>query len=209
MIANAMPYYQVPQSIPAPERPRAVSVAAFLLVGAAAFWLAAMIATMFAVPQYERHYVELAQSPDGGLAAVMLLAFGAAIAMLAAALFVLLGALDANGRPAARIQTWIFGGLAVGAAGLILGTGVFTGIGWHQWLMNSIAVVTLCFLPSAMLLLALPSSSAYFRRSREHRRANARRLHLARYGFPPGPTPVLGTDSGSSGTSAPASPAPN
>ena len=46
MTAFAMPYPPVPELVPAPQRPRGVFAAAYLLAGAAAFWLAAMAATM-------------------------------------------------------------------------------------------------------------------------------------------------------------------
>lgn len=185
MTMHTLPWPVAPGPVPAPERPRGVFAAAYLLAGAAALWLTAMTATMFVIPQYERHYAESTQSSDGGLLAVGLLFLAAGVAVLAAALFVLLAFLDAHGRPAARVLTWVFGGLAFGAAVLILSSGMFVGISWHQWLMNGIAVVTLVLLSIALVLLALPSSSAYFRRSREHRHINAQRAHLARYGMLP------------------------
>jgi len=178
-----------PPKVTAPERPREVVIAAYLLAGASAFWLAAMLATLFAMPQYERHYADLAQSPDGGVPAVMLLSATVFIGLLAVALFVLLGVLDATGRPAARVLTWVFGGLAVGAAALTLGSGAFAGIAWHRWLMNGTAIVTLAFVLAAIVLLALPRSGEYFRRSRETRQALARLAYYARYQPAPWPGP--------------------
>jgi small-conductance mechanosensitive channel len=178
-------YTPAPQPQAAPERPRSVLAATYLLGGAAAFWLAAMIATMFAMPQYERHYTEIARTPDGGALAVFGLALTAGLALIGAALFILLAFLDAFGRPAARVLSWVFGGLAIAVAGLILLSEAFTGVAWHQWLMNGIAIVTLAFLTAAVVLLGMPVSSQYFRRSKEHRQERARLAQWARYGFVP------------------------
>jgi hypothetical protein len=186
-------YTAVPHAPAAPARPRSVLAATYLLGGAAAFWLASMIATMFAMPQYERHYTEIARTPDGGALAVFGLALTAGLALIAAALFVMLAFLDAFGRPAARVLSWVFGGLAIAVAGLVPLSEAFTGVAWHQMLMNGVAIVTLALLTAAVVLLGVPASSAYFRRSQEHRQERARLAQWARYGFVPmAPAPPAG-----------------
>jgi hypothetical protein len=179
-----------PAPVPAaaPERPPSVFAAAYLLSGASAFWLSGSIATIFAIPQYSRYYGDRQQDPVAGSLAALLLIIAALVALAAVAPSVLLAVLDAQGRRAARVLTWIFGGVAVCVAGCLLLFGVFGAIPWHRWLMTGTAVLTLVFVPATGVLLALPSSGRYFRAAREYREAHrprARAYPPAGPGYPP------------------------
>ena len=191
----AAPRIPVP-AIAAPARPTGVLAAAYLLSGASAFWLAAAIATLFAIPQYSRFYGDLEQDPDAGTRAAFLLVTAAIFAALAAGPSILLAVLDALGRPAARVLTWIFGGLAVCVAGSILLLDLFVAIPWHRWLMTGTAVLTLVFVLATGVLLGLHSSGEYFRAARQARAARraAARLtgapsHRPSPGYLPTPYP--------------------
>ncbi|MGA8114844.1 MAG: hypothetical protein WCA46_14355, partial [Actinocatenispora sp.] len=146
-----------------PDRPAGVSVATFLLSGAAAFWLAAAIATLFAIPQYARHVQDVEQNPDAGTGATVLLALFAFVAVSGAVIAILLAVFDAHGRTTARILTWVYAGLTVCVATVILLADPFTGVLWHHWLSLGVAVLTLALTVAVTVLLALPVATRYYR----------------------------------------------
>ncbi|MEV6495464.1 hypothetical protein AB0M20_43635, partial [Actinoplanes sp. NPDC051633] len=83
--------------------------ASLLLSGAAAVWLTAAIATLFAGPQYARHYVDLAQDPAADTRTRLVLIAGVVLMMIAAAAAIgVAAALGAVGSPVIRRLTWIF-----------------------------------------------------------------------------------------------------
>ncbi|MEV0650783.1 hypothetical protein AB0I28_36565 [Phytomonospora sp. NPDC050363] len=171
----------VPFGPPPPQRPRGVFAAAYLLAGSGAFWLAAAIATLFAIPQYERHHSDLAQDPSAGVGVTLLLILFATGAFAAAGTAVLLAVFDAKGRPAARVMTWILGGLAVGVALALLLLDPFTATAWHRGLMIGASVLTLVSTSVVIVLLGSRSSGGYFRGVRWARMAAARAAYAARY----------------------------
>lgn len=170
---------------PRPSRPRVVFAAAYLLAGSAAFWFASAVATLFALPEYDRHHSDLAQDPTAGTGAVLLLVLFATGAFGAAGLALLLAFLDAQGRPAARVLTWILGGFSVCVAGSLLLVDPFTATGWHHALMLGASVLTLVLVGAVVVLLALRSSGGYYRAVRMARQAAARLAYAARYGPAP------------------------
>ncbi|HEY1177072.1 MAG TPA: hypothetical protein VGF17_13025, partial [Phytomonospora sp.] len=142
---------------PAPPRPRGVFAASYLLTGSAAFWLAAAVATLFALPQYERYAGDLARDPDAGAGAVVLLILFATGAIGAAGLAVLLAFLDERGRGPARVLTWILGAFAICVAGAFLLFDPFTVTTWHHVLMTGSSILTLVLVIAVVVLLALRS----------------------------------------------------
>jgi hypothetical protein len=87
--------------------------------------------------------------------------------------------------------------MAIGVATAILSLNLFDAIAWHRRLMTGTAALTLVFVSTTAVLLALPSSSAYFRaakKARAGRRAANRPAHqpVGYYGapgYPPAPYP--------------------
>ncbi|GAB2962647.1 hypothetical protein GCM10027280_59370 [Micromonospora polyrhachis] len=192
-------YVPVP-AVTAPRQPLSLFVAAYLLSGASALWLTAAIATLFAIPQYSRYYGDREQNADAGVLAALLLIVAVVVAVLAVGLSILLALLDAHGRPAGRVLTWIFSVVAVVIAGSILMLDLFAPIPWHRWQMAGTAVLTLGVMAATGVLLMLPSSSAYFRAARDFRTARQAAIRLARQqagyyrrpGYPPAPYPPAG-----------------
>jgi hypothetical protein len=186
-----------PARPPAPSAPPGVLAAAYLIAGAAACWISAAIAGLFAIAQYTRHYTDLRQDPSSGKAVAALFVTGAVLAVLAAAPTILLAVLDAQGRPAARVLTWIFSvvGLAVAAAVLLLD--MFTALPWYRWVTAGTAVATLLFLLAGGILLMTPPAGRYFRAARDHRAAARpvpmvyppRPFYPAQPPYPPPPQP--------------------
>ncbi|GLZ78110.1 hypothetical protein Afil01_29170 [Actinorhabdospora filicis] len=167
-----------------PRPPMTVALASWLCSGTAALWLAALVATVFAAPEYTRAVSAAEQNPDAGAAVTLLVMVFAVMAVPAMAASVLLAVLTARGHATARVLTWVQGAAAACVAGLVPLTGIFTAIGWHRWLMDAVAVLTLGLVAATLILLSLQRSSAYFRRARAARQALARVAYLARYAVP-------------------------
>ena len=181
-----------------PRRPASLVTSLYLFGGAAAFWLAAALATLFAIPQYSRYYGDLNQDVDAGSIATALLVLAAVMAAVGAALVVLLLWLDAYGWSAARVLTYVYSGLSLVVALVLLLSNPFSGIAWHDRLMIAITVLTMLLLLGAIVLLMRPASAQFFRDYRSVRReaANQRRearlRQAQRFGLPPPPPPASG-----------------
>jgi len=120
-----------------------------LLSGAAALWLAAAIATLFAGPQYTCYHVDLAQDPDAGTRTGLVL-FGAVLLMiLAAAAAIVVAALMTIGSSAVRTLTRIVLAIAGVAALIVLVVGTPAGVTWHARSMTGVAVSTVLLLAAA------------------------------------------------------------
>lgn len=180
-------------------RPRSVLVAVYLLAGMVAFWLTAAIATLFALPQYDRHHTDLAQDPTAGAGVAFLLVLFVVCAVIASGLSIPLVFLDAGGRPAARTLTWILGGVAGCIALILLLLDPFDAISWHRWLMTGTSLITVTFTATMTVLIARRSSGEYFRDVHAARQA-MRFARTARYW----PVPAYGaTQAGWTGNNPP------
>lgn len=159
-------------SIRRPRRPASVQVAVWLLLGASAFWLTAAVLTLFALPLYRRHVSEATQNVDTGIVVGALFALLALIAAVAAGVNVFLATLDARGMPTARVLTWIYEGFSgvVAVAILILAFGDGP-VAWHRWFLVAVAVLTLLFTSTAVVLLGRPGTSRFFRDATAARQA--------------------------------------
>jgi hypothetical protein len=118
-------------------------VASLLLSGAAALWLAAAVATLFAGPQYGRYHVDLEQDPAASTRTGLVLVGGVLVMMVAAGAAIAVAALGALGSPLARGLTRGFAGLAAVVAVVAMVAGVPDGVPWHANLMTGTAVLTL------------------------------------------------------------------
>ena len=178
-------------SAPVASRPRPMTVftAAFLLSGAAALWVAAAIATFFALPQFSRYYSDLRGDADAGPLIVLLLVAVSTVALLAAGVYVLLAILTANGLFTARVFTWILVALSICVAVGILILDPYQAVPWHQRLNAIVAIVTMAFAVAAVVLLVLPASRAYFRTVQENRRLRQAQALAARRPLYPQPMP--------------------
>lgn len=179
-------------------RPGSLLTSIYLYVGASVFWLSAAIATLFAIPQYRRHYGDLAQDADAGSIAVLLLLLLAGVAVLGVAVAAVLTLLTGHGWSGARSLTWVYSGLAALVAGTLVLSDPFSAVRWHRWLMTGTAVLTVLMLAGGAVLLARPASGRFFRDHRAarqnrvaRRRAAAYHQQPQRYGpaYPPRPYP--------------------
>jgi hypothetical protein len=174
--------------IPLPTAPAGVFTAAMLLAGAAAFWLSATIATLFAVPQYGRFYENLHADHTSGSAVTLLLITSAVPSVLVSLLTVLLAVLDARGRPVAWVLTYIVAGLSACVSATYLLTGIFTAVPWHQRLMTAVSALTLVIVVTVAVLLSLRSSRRYLRAARLMRQV-ARPVYRPSMPYGPAPYP--------------------
>jgi len=175
--------------VTAPRRPGSLLASLYLYAGASAFWLAAAVATLFAIPEYRRHYSDLAQSAEAGAVATLLLLLAAGLAVCGVLVTVLLTLLDGYGWSGARAMTWVYTGLSVLVAGTVVLADPFAAIPWHRWLMTGTAVLTALLLAGGAVLLAGPASGRFFReyRAARQRIAAQRRAARHRQPFRPGP----------------------
>ncbi|MEU4420513.1 hypothetical protein AB0F81_07795 [Actinoplanes sp. NPDC024001] len=162
------------------HRPAGVLGAAYLFSGAAALWTSAACASLFAIPHYQRYYGDLRDSADAALLAGLLTGSLAGGALLLAGLALLLAQLDLRGRSGARAMTYVVAAAAVAMSVTILVLDLFAVISWHRWLMAGAALLTLGLVVGVGVLLALPSSRAYFRQAGQERAERAARARLAR-----------------------------
>lgn len=189
-----------PRPAPTPTAPTAVFVAGYLLCGAAALWLSAAIATLYAIPHYQRYYGDRAQDADAGRLAGLLLGVAVVTAVLGVGVALLLALSDARGSAGGRVLTWIFAGVAGCVSGAVLLLDLFAAVAWHRWLMTGTALLTLGFVLATSVLLALPRSTGYVRAVRQARVERRAALRLARqaagrtlrYAPPPRPYPTPG-----------------
>lgn len=170
-----------------PARPSQVFIAAYLFSGASALWLTAGLATLFAIPEYARHYADLNQDASAGTVASVLLVLVALAAAAGTGLALLLSLLGAAGRSPARTLIYVLGGIAVAVATVLLPLDLFSAIPWHRWLMVGVAALTLILVVASGVLLALPASRTWFRQAREARLARQPALAAPYPGYPPMP----------------------
>jgi hypothetical protein len=178
-----------------PQRPGSLVASLYLVGGAAAFWLAAAFATLFAIPQYVRHYADLDQDVDAGSVAAFLLGLSAVIAIVGAAIAVLLVWLDAYGWSAARVLTYVYSGLSAVVAVALVVSHPFSGIVWHDRLMTATTVLTLLLLAGAIVMLMRPASRQFFRdysairqeAANQRRAARLQQMQRFRPPYPPQP----------------------
>jgi hypothetical protein len=202
----ASPYATPPG--PAPRgRPITVTIASYLLYGAAALEVITAIMSLSTVGRtYDVVRDAYAGTADGsGIADVVLASaiVGAAINVLLAAGFAVLGALDSRGKNPARIVTWVVGGLSVCCSGIGLGgqaaiSTTYTSTDpsgnlsqsqlnqsindalpqWYRPVTLTLAAITLLAILAVIVLLALPASNAFFRKA-------VTGFPLPPFGYPP------------------------
>jgi hypothetical protein len=144
--------------------PRPVFLAALLLSGAATFWVAWAVGTVFGLPQFVRIYMNEHQG-DGSPAVVAgsyLLLAGAVT--LVALLFLLVAVSMGRGSRAARVVTWVLGVPAVAVAFLAMTGGGFEDTPWWGALTRLTGGLSFLTLVAGLVLLCLPASRAHFRR---------------------------------------------
>jgi hypothetical protein len=180
---------------PAPNaRPTTVSVSSYLLYAAAALSLIGSILTLTTIGRTSGVYRDLyAGTAAEGMESVILVATvgGVVINVLFAVGLALLGVFNSRGRQAARVTTWVVGGIALCCSGLGLAGTAATGAletsaasggpsarevqdrldavvpGWYGPATTTLSLLTLLALVAALILLALPASNAYFRSRRQ------------------------------------------
>ncbi|MEQ4300735.1 hypothetical protein ABNF97_04955 [Plantactinospora sp. B6F1] len=171
-------------------RPGTVTIATYLLYLTAAM-LAVTAAVGFATlgaisTAFRDAYAGTAAEGAEGFA-VAVTAFGAVLQLLIAIGLVVLGVLNNQGRNAARIATWVVGGIGVCCTGLgLAGTatsGMSTGgaedlpdtaeiqrrleaevPSWSEPVTTVLSIIALLALLGAIVLLALPASNEFFRK---------------------------------------------
>ncbi|MGN9913838.1 MmpS family transport accessory protein [Phytohabitans sp. LJ34] len=174
------------------RRPRDL-VGSLLLSGAAALWLAAAVATLFAGPQYARHQVDLQQDPGASTRTGLVLVAAVLLMMVAAGAAIAVAALGSIGSPVIRMLTWIFEAVAAVVAVVVMVSGAPAGVTWHARFMTGTAVLTLLLLAAAASF-QLPS-----------RRPAPRPAPAA---VSPAPAAVSPAPTGSAGPAASPTPAP-
>ncbi|WP_205650558.1 hypothetical protein [Actinoplanes solisilvae] len=188
-----VPSYPAP-GYPAPAaraRPTVVTVAVYLLYAVAAVQaLNAVLTFSIAGRITEAVRDAYAGTEVDGFESIVSFTFigGAVINLLLGAGFVVLGILDGRGKNAARIVTWVIGGLALCCFGVGLGgtalvssfdTGTTTGApsdaelqrqleaaqpSWFEPITTTLSVIALLAILGTVILLALPAANDFFRK---------------------------------------------
>ncbi|TVT41040.1 hypothetical protein FNH05_23085, partial [Amycolatopsis rhizosphaerae] len=155
-----------------PDRkpPAAVFAGSYLFVGVAALALAGGIGALFAIPELGHYESERAADDAAGKLATTGLVLYAVLAVVFSFLCLLLAILDGRGRSAARVLTWVLGGLTVCFNGGLLIVGPYDSVPWYRNLTQLAAVATVLLAIGSATLLALPASHGYFRAMRAARR---------------------------------------
>lgn len=178
------------------RRPTAVSVACWLLYLVAALQVMGAVLSLAYAGRIQRALLDAYRdAPTTGVSSVYLFGavLGAAVVLLLAVGLVVLGILDGRGRNPARIVTWVVAGLGIcctGYAGVSSALRGSLGLtenraangpdpsevvdairnavpGWYFPLTTTLNIVALLSLIAIIILLALPASNAFFRRSTE------------------------------------------
>ncbi|MEH1014824.1 hypothetical protein V6U90_17145 [Micromonospora sp. CPCC 206060] len=170
------------KAAPAPALPRAVFAASYLLAGVTALALVSAIGGFYAIPEFS--YLKGKQAHDSGaevLAVFGLLGF-TILAIVFGGLCLLLALLSGKGSAAARVLTWLVGGVTVCFNVVLLVVGAFQSVPWYGDLTRILAVAMLLLSTGSITLLALPASHRYFRAAQA-----ARPQRRPRPPFPPPP----------------------
>lgn len=184
----------VPANAAAPaagQRPGSVTISSFLLFLTAVLLAVGAIIGLTTAGTVSRVFESAyaGTSAEGiGAIAVATVVISAVVQLLIAAGFVVLGLLNNRGKNAARITTWVIGGIGVCCTGIGLGGNSFGGVGaaggtqdlpdpqevqrmleaelpsWNQSVTTTLSVISLLALLAALILLALPASNEFFRR---------------------------------------------
>jgi hypothetical protein len=187
-----VPSYPAPYSAPGPRsRPTTVTVSTYLLYLVAALEVINAIlvfATLSDISNAIKGLYEgtATEGAEGIIVAVY--SVGAVINLLLAAGFVILGLLNARGKNAARIVTWVVGGISLCCVGAGLGSSALTGSlesdstaggptqaevqsrlndalpGWYTPVTTTVTVIVLVAILVTIILLALPASNTFFRK---------------------------------------------
>jgi hypothetical protein len=181
-----------------PARPRraplSLLLAGYLLGGAGALWTSAAIATLFAIPEFSRHYSQLRGDADAGPVLAVLLVFLVAASILAAAVTIPIAVSTVAGSPVARVLAWIALVPAAFVALILLLGDPYRAVPWHQRLSTAVAIATLIVCVATPVLLLRKASRAYVgqvRAARQARQAAVRamRVPVQQPPYPPGPYP--------------------
>ncbi|MFE3493920.1 hypothetical protein ACFXOS_12540 [Streptomyces sp. NPDC059175] len=150
--------------------------ASYLFAGVAALALVSAVGTFFAVPEFRhRRSEEAADGAAGDLAAYGLIAF-AVVTIVFGGLCLVLSLLDGRGRQAARVTTWVVGGLSVCFNVALLAAGFYDTVPWYRDMTRIVAAGMLLLILASVTLLALPASHAYFRSTRSTRQSARTRV---------------------------------
>lgn len=181
---------------PAPTarvRPGSVTIASYLLYLTAVLFAASAIITFSTLGTLDKVFTDAyagtaAEGTEGFVIVVSVV--GAVVQLVIALALVVLALLNNQGRNAARITTWVVGGLGLCCAGLGLAGNAVNGMGagstgtsgdlpdaqaiqdrleaelpsWSGPLTLVFSIVMFLALLGAIILLALPASNSYFKR---------------------------------------------
>jgi hypothetical protein len=188
--------YLVPTGPGSGPRPRTVAISSLLLYLTSALLVVSAAVGVFAFSKLDPATIEDAYKQAGAEPAMaesaptlmMAAAYGtAAVTVVIAILFVVLGLFIGKGKQWARITTWVVGGIGLCCCGLgLLSQGLASSLttgkqgtldqaklaellaqqepSWSTTVNLVISVVQLLALVGVVTLLALPPSNAYFRR---------------------------------------------
>ena len=183
----AYPTYPAPQ---APQRPGTVSTSSYLLWVTAAISLISGILTLATIGKTSQVYSDLYRGTAAeGTESIVVGAsvFGVVLNILFAGGLVVLSIFNNRGRRGARITTWVIGGLMFCCSGSgLAGTAITSSINldsgtgpspsevqarlsevlpsWYEPLSVVLTVISLLSILGAVILLALPTSNAFFRK---------------------------------------------
>jgi hypothetical protein len=179
---------------PARRRPGSVTVSSYLLILVAALQVIGLVIALSVLSGTREAYKEVFAGTEmanqAETFATATLVGTAVIGLLVAVGLVVLAMLNNRGKNASRIVTWVLGGLflccvgaglAVSTAGNAIGMNNANNAnapdqaeiqraldehlpGWYQPVSTTISVIALLSLLVALILLALPSANAFFRR---------------------------------------------
>jgi hypothetical protein len=190
-----VPSYSSP-GYPAPlprTRPSIVTVASYLLFLVAVLEVINAIlvfATLSTITDAVKSaYADTSLDPDSASSVVgVVYGVGAAINLVLAAGFAVLGIFNGRGKNPSRIVTWVVGGIALCCVGAGLGGNALTGSledrstagapsqaeiqaklhdalpSWYEPITMTVTVIILLAILATIILLALPASNAYFRK---------------------------------------------
>lgn len=198
--------------------PATVFAGSYLFAGVAALALVGAIGALFAIPELGHYESDRARDDAAGELAAVGLVLYAAMAVVFSFLCLLLAILGGRGRPAARVLTWVLGGLTVCFNIGLLVIGPYDSVLWYRVLTQMAAWAAILLATGSAVLLALPTSHGYFRAMRAARQQQ-RLLHFGPPSDyrppshpmpPPGyqPPPSFGQPMPPPGYQPPCSPAP-
>lgn len=186
--------YAAPTPAPR-TRPGTVAVAVILLYVAAALEVISAIIAIATYGDfknaYEKAYAGTSLQGQTGTATITVVV-GVIIGLLLAAIFVVLGVLNSKGNRIGRILTWVFGGLALCCLGSTFALGALGKSAydasrktnpdlptydqfqntinselpsWYTPVTTTLGIVVLLAIIAVIILLALPASNGYFRKT--------------------------------------------